>query len=130
MTLPRLPQCASIGDTDSGVPFFCLLLLGKQQKKVRRRAHTPANSSNPSVIMIQLTATEARANLYRLIDQVAETSEPIVITGKRASAVLVSQNDWNAIQESLHLLSLPDMRESIRTGMAEAVDQCATVPDW
>lgn len=80
--------------------------------------------------MTHLTVTEARAKLYRLIDQAAESSEPIVITGKRASAVLVSQDDWNAIQETLHLLSVPGMRESIQAGMAETVDQCATDPDW
>lgn len=80
--------------------------------------------------MTHLTATEARTQLYRLIDQAAETSEPIVITGKRTSAVLVSLQDWSAIQETLHLLAVPGMRESIQAGMAEPVDACATELHW
>jgi prevent-host-death family protein len=65
------------------------------------------------------TASEARANLYRLIDQAADTHQPILITGKRSDAVLVAVEDWQAIQETLHLLSIPGMRESIHAGMAE-----------
>ncbi|WP_137895292.1 type II toxin-antitoxin system Phd/YefM family antitoxin [Ramlibacter sp. 2FC] len=77
-----------------------------------------------------LTASEARANLYRLIDQAAESHQPITISGKRGSAVLVSEQDWQAIQETLYLLSVPGMRESIREGMAEPVANCATELDW
>jgi antitoxin YefM len=69
--------------------------------------------------MTILTASEARANLYRLIDQTAESHQPIVIAGKRCSAVLVSAEDWQAIQETMHLLAIPGMRKSIRDGMAE-----------
>ena len=69
--------------------------------------------------MITLTASEARADLYRLIDQAAESHKPIVIYGKRANAVLVSEEDWSAIQETLHLLAIPGMRESIKESMAE-----------
>jgi len=69
--------------------------------------------------MANITASEARANLYRLIDQTAETHKPVVITGKRANAVLVSEEDWSAIQETLHLLAVPGMRESIKDAMAE-----------
>ena len=69
--------------------------------------------------MTILTASEARASLYRLIDQAAESHKPIVISGKRASAVLVSEEDWNAIQETLYLLAVPGMRESIKDAMAE-----------
>jgi prevent-host-death family protein len=79
--------------------------------------------------MSTLTAGEARAILYRLIDQAAESHQPIVIAGKRNSAVLVSAEDWEAIQETLHLLSVPGLRESIREGMAEPVDACATELD-
>jgi antitoxin YefM len=67
--------------------------------------------------MSTLTASEARSNLYRLMDQAAETHQPIVISGKRTNAVLVSAEDWEAIQETLHLLSVPGMRESIKQGM-------------
>ena len=69
--------------------------------------------------MNTLTASEARANLYRLIDQTVESHEPIIISGKRNSAVLVSAEDWSAIQETLYLLAVPGMRESIKEGMAE-----------
>ncbi|ALO38238.1 type II toxin-antitoxin system Phd/YefM family antitoxin [Alcaligenes faecalis] len=77
-----------------------------------------------------LTATEARANLYRLIDQTAESHQPIRIAGKRSSAVLISEADWEAIQETLYLSSIPGMRESIKEGMAEPLEDSATELDW
>jgi prevent-host-death family protein len=80
--------------------------------------------------MQSLTASEARANLYRLMDQTAESHQPITIAGKRHDAVLLSAEDWNAIQETLHLLAVPGMRESIKAGMAEPIDQCAKELDW
>lgn len=80
--------------------------------------------------MTILNATEARARLYSLIDDAALSHEPVVIKGKRASAVLVSEEDWNAITETLHLLSVPGMRESIVEGMATGVDECGTELDW
>ncbi|QSB02810.1 type II toxin-antitoxin system Phd/YefM family antitoxin [Methylomonas sp. EFPC1] len=80
--------------------------------------------------MQTLTASEARANLYRLIDQTAESHQPIAITGKRANAVLLSADDWSAIQETLYLLSVPGMRESILEGMATSADECSKELDW
>ena len=80
--------------------------------------------------MTILNATEARSRLYSLIDDAALTHEPVVIKGKRANAVLVSEEDWNAITETLHLLSVPGMRESVVEGMATAVEECATELDW
>lgn len=80
--------------------------------------------------MAGITATEARSNLYRLIDEAAESHQPIVITGKRHSAVLVSEEDWSAIQETLYLLSVPGMRDSIREGMDTPVNQCDQELDW
>lgn len=80
--------------------------------------------------MTTLTASEARASLYRLIDQAAESHQPILIAGKRSSAVLVSADDWQAIQETLYLLSVPGMRESIKNGMAEPLDKSAKELDW
>ena len=77
-----------------------------------------------------LTASEARANLYRLIDQAAESHEPILIAGKRSSAVLVSEGDWKAIQETMHLLSIPGMRKSIRDAMAEPLAKTARELKW
>ena len=76
------------------------------------------------------TASEARANLYRLIDEVATSHEAIVITGKRHNAVLVSEEDWSAIQETLRLLSVPGMRESVREGMATPAAECAKDVGW
>ena len=75
--------------------------------------------------MQALTASEARANLYRLIDEAAESHQPIMISGKRSSAVLLSAEDWRAIQETLYLLAVPGLRESIKAGMAEPLAQSA-----
>ena len=75
--------------------------------------------------MTTLTASEARAKLYRLIDQAAESHQPIHIAGKRTSAVLLSTEDWEAIQETLYLLSIPGMRASIKEGMAEPLGKSA-----
>ena len=80
--------------------------------------------------MTVLTASEARANLYRLIDQTAESHQPIVIAGKRSSAVLVSEEDWQAIQETMFLLSIPGMRKSIRDAMAEPLSASAKELTW
>lgn len=80
--------------------------------------------------MQTLTASEARAKLYRLIDEAAESHEPVVISGKRGSAVLISAEDWSAIQETLFLLSVPGMRESIKEGMAEPLAESAKELDW
>ena len=80
--------------------------------------------------MQTLTASEVRANLYRLMDQAAESHQPIAIAGKRNDAVLVAAEDWHAIQETLYLLSVPGMRESIKEGMAQAPDTCAKGLEW
>jgi antitoxin YefM len=80
--------------------------------------------------MQTLTATEARTNLYRLIDQTAESHQPIAISGKRSSAILMSSDDWESIQETLYLLSVPGMRESIKAGMSESIDSCSKELDW
>ncbi len=80
--------------------------------------------------MTTLNATEARAKLYALIDETSESHQPIVITGKRGNAVLLSEADWNAINETLHLLSVPGMRESIREGIETDLDDCDQELDW
>jgi len=82
------------------------------------------------LIMQTLSASDARANLYRLMDQAAESHQPIAIKGKRHDAVLLSAQDWQAIQETLYLLAVPGMRESIKEGMAEPIDSCAKELDW
>jgi antitoxin YefM len=80
--------------------------------------------------MTILNATEARTRLYSLIDEAADTHQPIVITGKRGNAVLVSEEDWNSISETLHILSVSGMRESIKEGMNEPITQCSKELDW
>jgi len=80
--------------------------------------------------MDTLSTSEARATLYRLVDQAAETHHPITIVGKRHSAVLVSSDDWEAIQETLYLLSIPGMGESIKQGMDEPIESCREGLDW
>jgi antitoxin YefM len=77
-----------------------------------------------------ISATEARKQLYKLLDDVAQSHEPIQITGKRGSAVLISEDDWRAVQETLYLVSLPGMRASILEGMATPVDQLDVELDW
>ena len=81
-------------------------------------------------MMHTLTASEARANLYRLIDETVSSHEPVVITGKRHNAILVSEADWSAIQETIYLLSLPGMRESIREGMTTPAEECDRELNW
>jgi len=80
--------------------------------------------------MPSMNATEARSRLYRLLDEIAESHEPVLITGKRANAVLISENDWRSIQETLYLLSIPGMRESIREGLSTSVEECSDRLDW
>ena len=81
-------------------------------------------------IMTTVKVTEARANLYKLIDDTSESHEPIVITGKRGNAVLLAEGDWNAITETLHLISIPGMRESIIEAMKEPLKGSSTELEW
>jgi antitoxin YefM len=80
--------------------------------------------------MTILTATEARRRLYSLVDEVKKSHEPVQIVGKRSSAVLVSEEDWRAIQETLYLTSIPGMRESIQQGLRTPVEECDADIDW
>ena len=80
--------------------------------------------------MPSMNATEARSRLYKLLDEIAESHEPVLITGKRANAVLISENDWRSIQETLYLLSIPGMRESIREGLSTSVEECLDRLNW
>ncbi len=80
--------------------------------------------------MTTVNATEARATLYALIDETSESHEPILITGKRSNAILLAEEDWNAINETLHLLSISGMRESIREGLAMPLKECDREIDW
>ncbi len=80
--------------------------------------------------MTILNATEARSRLCSLIDETTDTHQPVVITGKRGNAVLVSEDDWNAISETLHLLSVPGMRESIKEGLNQDLSDSSKELDW
>ncbi|OGT42377.1 MAG: antitoxin [Gammaproteobacteria bacterium RIFCSPHIGHO2_12_FULL_37_34] len=80
--------------------------------------------------MATYTATKARANLYRLIDQVSHSHKPIHITSKKSNAVLVSEEDWSALQETLYLLSIPNMGTSIRKGLKIPLNKCDENLDW
>ena len=80
--------------------------------------------------MTAVPATTARAHIYRLIDQVNEESEPLTITGQRGNAVLVGEDDWRAIQETLHLTSIPGMTRSIREARADGLDGACEELDW
>ncbi|MFY9705154.1 MAG: type II toxin-antitoxin system Phd/YefM family antitoxin [Desulfobacterales bacterium] len=80
--------------------------------------------------MATLSVTEARAKLYRLVDQASLSHEPVVITGKRGNAVLISEDDWRSIQDTMYLLTVPGLRESIREGLATPLEDCKEDIDW
>lgn len=97
--------------------------------------HLSCVSLVPEVVpkyMDFLSVREARDSLYRLIDEVAEHHKPVVISGKRNGAVLVSKEDWDAIQETLYLTSIPGMVDSIKQGGAEPIEDCTPLEelDW
>jgi prevent-host-death family protein len=80
--------------------------------------------------MTVLKVSEARANLNQLIDETAQSHQPVTITGKRHNAVLVSEDDWRSVQETLYLVSIPGMRESIIEGLQTPVEECAEELEW
>jgi prevent-host-death family protein len=80
--------------------------------------------------MTTLKVSEARARLYHLVDDASASHEPVLITGKRGSAVLISEEDWRATQETVYLLSIPGMRRSIRAGLKMPVEKCSPEPGW
>jgi antitoxin YefM len=80
--------------------------------------------------MTSYSASDARKNLFKLVDRVKETHEPVCIVGKRNSAYLVSEEDWRGIQETLYLMSIPGMRESLIEGMNTPVEEMDEDPGW
>ena len=82
------------------------------------------------IMMTTLTVSEARAKLYKLLDKAAVSHEPIQITGKRHNAVLIAEEDWSAIKETLYLSSIPKMRESIRKGLKTPLKKCDKKLKW
>jgi len=80
--------------------------------------------------MSSINITNARKNLYRIVESVNLTHEPIEITGKNANAVLVGEEDWKSISETLFLTAIPGMRESIILGMNEPISEMSENLDW
>ena len=80
--------------------------------------------------MKTMTTTEARNNIYKLVEEASQSHQPIHISGKKSSAILVGEEDWRSIQETLHLLSVPGMRESIIDGMNSSVEEASGKLDW
>jgi prevent-host-death family protein len=80
--------------------------------------------------MTTITVTEARKKLFALVDEACSSHEPVHITGKRGGAILISEDDWGAVQETLYLLSIPGMRESIRKGLKTPVGECSRELPW
>ena len=76
--------------------------------------------------MRELSVKDVGVNLHKLIEQVTVTREPVMILGRESNAVLISEGDWVAINETLDLLSVPGMRESIAEGMRESIGYCAS----
>jgi len=77
-----------------------------------------------------IPVNEAQQQLQELIDSVSQSHQPIVITGKSSNAVLLSEADWASVQETLYLLSIPGMRESIREGLATPIENCDREVEW
>ena len=80
--------------------------------------------------MKTITVTRARSNLYKLVDETSKEHEPIILTGKRSNAVLIGEEDWRSIQETLYLLSIPGMRDSIREGLNTPIENCSEELEW
>ena len=80
--------------------------------------------------MKSVTVTKARAILYKLLDETTSSHEPIQLTGKRGDAILISAEDWSAVKETLYLLSIPGMRDSIRKGLKTPIEKCTKELKW
>ena len=81
-------------------------------------------------VMIQINASEAQPRLYDLIEETGLSHKPLIISGKQSNAVLISEEDWESVQETLYLLSIPNMRKSIREGLSTPTEECAKELDW
>lgn len=77
-----------------------------------------------------ISASQARANIFTIMDETVSSHEPILITGKRNNVVMLSQEDWNAIQETLFLMSIPNMKKSIIEGINTPISECSEELEW
>ena len=80
--------------------------------------------------MKSVNVTEARKRIYSLVDEISQTHEPIHISGKHHNAVLIGEEDWRSIQETMYLLSIPEMRESIIEGLNTPLSETSDVLNW
>jgi prevent-host-death family protein len=76
------------------------------------------------------TASQARQNFYKLIDSIANSHEPVCITGRRNKVIMIGEEDFKSIQETLYLLSIPGMRESLLEGRQELIEECSEKLEW
>lgn len=77
-----------------------------------------------------MTVSQARSNIYKIMDETAETHQPIMITGKRNNVVMISEEDWNAIEETLYLNSIPGMADSIKDAMNAPNSEFSEEVEW
>ena len=77
-----------------------------------------------------ISVSNASRRLCSLIDEVNESHKPVLLVGKNRSAYLVPEEDWRAIQETLYLMSIPGMAESIQKGMETPIEECSGEPGW
>ena len=77
-----------------------------------------------------INITNARKDLYNIVQAVNDSHEPVIITGKNSSAVIVGESDWRNIEETLYLVSIPGMRQSILDGMKEPISKLSDKLDW
>ena len=105
-------------------------MVGLVVRRIREIALDKAIVLTYVLCMTSLPVTRARSKLYQLLDQASSSHEPIQITGKRTNGILVSEDDWRSIQETIYLLSIPGMRDSIRKGLAEPLSKSSKNPGW
>lgn len=102
--------------------LFCIIEALASQSKQRKRNHKK-EMSNVSLI-------DAQAKLPELINQVTQSREPLMISGQMSNAVLTSEDYWQAIQETIYLLSVPNLGQSIKEGLSTLVSECSEALDW
>lgn len=79
---------------------------------------------------MMITVNEAQKYLPSLIDSVNQSHQPVIISGENSNAVLLSETDWRSMQETLYLLSIPGMRESIQEGLNTPIEDCDEEIEW